>query len=186
MLVLSSTLYSASAQLSSEGIRFGVKAGVNLANVSVKASGVSVSPSSLARLTAGGFAIFPIGEKFALQPELLYSGMGYKVNSDKVKLDYISLPILAKYKFANGLAAYAGPQIGFLLSAKANDEDVKDGINSTDFGAAFGADYTLSSGINFSARYLVGLSNIVKETNSGVTTKNNAFTFTIGYVFGSK
>jgi hypothetical protein len=47
----------------------------------------------------------------------------------------------------------AGPQIGFLLSAKIEDIDIKDSFNTLDYGLSAGLGYKLDNGINFSARY---------------------------------
>ena len=186
ILALVGTVYTASAQLKSRGVMIGVKAGINLANISISDGGTSTSPNSLTRGTAGAFAMIPAGKKFTIQPELLYLGMGYKYGGSKAKFDYLSVPVLAKFTVAPGFGIYAGSQIGFLLSAKADGDDVKDNIKSTDFSGVFGADYILSNGINFTTRYQLGLSNIVKDVNADETVKNNAFTFTIGYVFKRK
>ena len=149
ILVLLGTVYTASAQLKSHGVMVGLKAGINLANVSISGSGTSITPNSLTRGTVGAFAMIPAGKKFTIQPELLYSGMGFEYSGSKAKFDYLSLPVLAKFIVASGFGIYGGPQIGFLLSAKEDGEDVKDHIKSTDFSGVFGADDTLSNGINF-------------------------------------
>lgn len=186
ILALLGTVYNASAQLKSDGIMFGVKAGINLANVSISGGGTSISPNSLTRGTVGAFAMIPGGKNFTIQPELLYSGMGFGYSGSKVTFDYLSVPVLAKFTGASGFGIYAGPQIGFLLSAKDDGDDIKENIKSTDFSGVFGADYTLSNGINFAARYQLGFSNFIKEGDPGEAAKNNAFTFTIGYVFKRK
>lgn len=186
LVLLSSIVYAATAQTSKKSTQFGLKAGLNAANFTIKSGGYTISPSALTRFTGGGFAIIPVSQKFAIQPEVLYSGMGFKVDVNKLKLGYIAIPVLAKYKLAPGLSAYVGPQLDFLLSAKANGEDVKSDLKSTNVSATFGADYTLKNGINFSARYLTGLTNISKDPDNTGTYKTNAFSITVGYIFGSK
>src|SRR4030095_5983213 len=72
---------------------------------------------------AGGvFANFPLGLKFSVQPEALYSVMGGKIddandknNNLKQKLYYASVPILVKYHIGNSLALFAGPQADYLI-----------------------------------------------------------------------
>ena len=179
-LVVVSTVVN--AQL--DGVQFGAKAGVNFANLTASGGGISVSGSSLTSFTAGGFAIVPIGETFAIQPELAYSGLGAKFGGDKTNLNYLTVPVFAKYVLSNGIGIYAGPQISYLLSAKSGGQDIKSEVKSTDFSAAFGADFTLKSGFNVAARYQLGLSNVSKDPDG--TLKNKAFTITLGYVFGSK
>ena len=64
---------------------------------------------------------------------------------------------MAKYYVAEGFSLEAGPQIGFLMSAKMKAEsggdseeiDVKDDLKSIDFGINFGAGYKLENGLNF-------------------------------------
>src|SRR5699024_6216096 len=116
-------------------------------------------------------------EKFGIQPELLYSMkgskyeeseeiMGVSINyEEKTKLDYIDLPIMAKYYVTEGFSVMAGPHIGFLVSAKSEVEasgggeeesgevDIKDGLSSIDFGVGAGVGYQLENGLFFNARY---------------------------------
>ncbi len=63
-----------------------------------------------------------ISEKFAFQPELLYSAQGSDYDdedfSGSVKADYLNVPLMAKYYVGEGFSLEAGPQVGLLLSAK--------------------------------------------------------------------
>src|SRR5690606_10497575 len=101
---------------------------------------------------------------------------------------YISLPVLAKYTIFEGFSVEAGPQIGFLISAKLEDEDVKDGYKSVDFGLTGGAEYELPMGVFFQARYYAGLSSVVEEVEIfdgtySVDYFNNMFQLSVGYRF---
>ena len=187
-LLLSSVMvaigFTVSAQTS-----FGAKVGLNIASL----SGDDVSDlDSRASLHIGGVAEFEISEKFSFQPELLYSAQGAKISEDgfdaTFKLDYINIPLIAKYYVTDGLSIEAGPQVGFLLSSKlkvefdgeSETEDIED-MSSIDFGLSFGLGYKLESGINFGARYNLGLSNISEEDDSDV--KNGVFQISVGYFF---
>lgn len=174
---------------STEGVSFGVKAGLNLSNLKESGGGMSITYSSLANVTVGGYALFHLKPSFGIQGELLYSGAGAKVSgSGKAVLSYLYIPVLAKYTFANsGFGIFAGPQLGFLLSAKSKPDgggstDVKDSFKSTDFSGILGADYTFGAGFNIGARYQLGLSDI-NNSGSGTTVKNTAFNITVGYTF---
>ncbi|WAC03840.1 porin family protein [Lacinutrix neustonica] len=114
----------------------------------------------------------------------------------KTKLDYLNLPIMAKYYVAEGLSIEAGPQVGFLISAKseveatsegesASDEgDVKDSFKSIDFGAGVGLGYKLESGLNFSARYNLGLANIAEDVEGqDFSIQNNVIQVSVGFMF---
>jgi hypothetical protein len=122
---------------------------------------------------------------------------------EKENLSYINLPIIAKYYVTEGLSLEAGPQIGFLVNAEIEEEynetieysngdidtfsdsdsvDVKDFRKTVDFGLNFGLGYKLDSGLNFSARYNLGLSNIV-DSDFDIEAKNSVFQFSVGYFF---
>lgn len=169
-------------------VSFGAKAGVNIANVS---SDDIDNTSSLTSFHIGAVANIALSEEFLLQPELFYSEEGYTYKIDgsaDVKLNYLNLPILAKYMIVDGLSIEAGPQIGFLLSGKIKYDgisaDIKDQLKSTSFSAAMGLGYKLDSGINFAARYNLGLSNIVDfEGSEGAKAKSNVFLLSVGYMF---
>ena len=169
-----------------QDIKFGVKAGVNIADLSDNSAGSRVG------FHVGGLAEFGITEQFSIQPELLYSGQGAKVNEGfgdvDLKLDYISLPVLAKYRIVKGFSVEAGPQVGFLISAKAEDEDVKDAYKSVDFGVTGGAEYELPMGVFFQARYYVGLSSVTEDievfgTSYSADTNNIMISLSAGYRF---
>lgn len=108
---------------------------------------------------------------------------------------------MAKYYIIERLSIEAGPQIGFLVSAKRDYDytesfngevtytesedgaDIKDSFHPIDFGLNFGAGYRLGSGLNFSARYNLGLVNIAKYAPDGYSTLNNVIQLSVGYSF---
>lgn len=141
--------------------RFGVKGGLNISTV---VGGDVNDTKSLIGFHVGGFAEIHVVEKFFIQPELLYSAQGTKVDgplgSDvDLKLNYLNIPVLAKYYFVeNKFSVEAGPQLGILLSAKGNGTDVKDLTRSTDFGFNLGAGYNFTENLSVGIRYTIGLS----------------------------
>lgn len=173
---------SANAQ---DGIGFGVKLGVNVASLGGDSYGVGSSLGSRTSFHVGGLAEIPLSEKFALQPELLYSSEGsdWSIgNSDALKLDYIRVPILAKYYIIEGLSAEAGPVLGVLISADSDGNDVKDNFNTFDAGIGVGASYRLDMGVFFSLRYNKGLMN-VNDTDADFSNQSNVFQVSAGYRF---
>ena len=181
-----------------QDVTFGAKAGINVANQKFKSGtdGTTQTGNSKVGLAIGGFAEIGVSENFAVQPELLYSQMGAQDKSTgttvTVNVDYIAVPVLAKYKNA-GFGVYAGPQVGILVNAKykggGTSIDGKNDYKSIDFNAVFGAEYTFDPGVVISARYLFGLANIAKtgtgsNFSNGDKVTNSAFNVTLGYVFG--
>ena len=189
-------------------IKYGVKAGLNLSTLTGDVAYYDVK--SKAGFHVGGFAEFKITDKFAVQPELLYSTQGGKISfsssddfsytNDKrdIKLGYLNLPVMAKYYIIPGLSVEAGPQVGFLLSAKneyqiyssvsedlsgSGEEDIKDDSKSVDFGFNLGAGYEFTENIFVQARYNLGLSSINEDSDSDIDVKNGVLQLSFGYKF---
>lgn len=210
LLFIAVTVIGFSAAQSQE-LRLGAKAGVNFSSISGDAAG---DQSGLTSFHIGALVEIPINEKFSVQPELLYSsqgafqevsfnaGVGRNSYESTIKLDYINIPIMAKYYVIEGLSIEAGPQFGVLVSAKSEveefeggksksyDEDVKDFYKTLDIGLGLGAAYRLNNGIFFSARYVLGISKILNTDNvdgdfysSNFKQHNNVFQVSLGYSF---
>ncbi len=194
-----------------QDVKFGVKGGLNVATL----TGDIENASSKIGFHVGGFAEIKISEKFAIQPELLYSTQGAKrdfsevfdgdaISTDaKINLAYLNIPIMAKFYVADKFSLEAGPQIGFLMSAKrdvtesatidgifyseSEKTDVKDFMKSIDFGVNFGAGYDFTENLSAGLRYNLGLSNIndVKgdDDANNSKTKNSVFSLSVGYKF---
>lgn len=180
-------------------IKFGAKAGLNLATI----TGDLEDIKSRTSFHIGGVAEIEINEDFAVQPELLYSAQGAKYDGFTLALDYINLPIMAKYFVTEEFSLEAGPQFGFLLSAKLKEDsssnngggstntlgrraesvDVKDSVKSFDYGLNFGASYLVDANIFVSLRYNLGLANGNDFDDSEGDFKNSVFQLSVGYFF---
>ncbi len=176
--------FSGAALAQTPDIKLGAKAGLNISNVSNLDN-----TSSKTGFHVGALAEIFINEKFSVQPEILYSSQGVKGDdSFKLKLDYLNIPIMAKYYVMDGLSVQAGPQIGFNVKADSEykefgtkvKQDVKDNINAVDFGLNFGVGYELPMGVFADVRYNLGLSKVNKE---GESSKNGVFQLSVGYKF---
>lgn len=168
------------SNINAQEIKFGAKGGLNFASISGDNAG------DIELVTAFNFGVLaeiPITEKFSFQPELLYSGQGYSFDDDTVALNYLNVPLMGKYYLTKGLSLEAGPQIGFLLSAKNDKADVKDSFNAIDFGVNFGLGYKFNNGLNFGARYNLGLSDINNIDGPSDKNKNGVFQLSVGYFF---
>lgn len=173
--------------VNAQHVNFGVKAGLNLYNIkNDNSSTYDTKPG----LHVGLLGHIHLDKHLAVQPELLFSGQGakYKANgtTTKLNLGYINVPVMLQYMFDNGFRIEAGPQLGFLVSAKAKADgsttDVKDNIKTVDFALGFGLGYIHTpSGFGVDARYNLGLSNINK--NSSVKSTNRGFQLGVFYQF---
>ena len=166
-------------------IHIGAKAGLNMSTIQPDLT----DPATRTSFHLGGVIEIPITNDFSIQPELLYSSQGVKDKSDDdevIRLNYLSLPVLAKYYVWEALSIEAGPQFGILLSAKREDDgetvDLKDRSKATDIGFSLGLGYKLESGLNFGARYYFGSDiNDIDEDPSKI--KNRVFQISVGYFF---
>jgi len=176
----------------------GFKAGLVMANLS--SDNISENDMKLG-FAGGAFITYAFSPQFAIQPEVMYCMKGTKFSMEgaeddlKYNFDYLVVPIMLKYMIpTEGNVApnfFAGPEVGFLLSAKAKmggeEADMKDELKSVDFGLGFGAgvDFKMeSTTIMFDARYTLGLSNIADDTEGGdFSVKNTALMFTLGIGF---
>jgi hypothetical protein len=174
-------------------IQFGVKAGANFSTL----TGSGASGASTKVGFQGGVLVgIPLADAFSLQPEVNYSAQGAKASvsgeSFTLTQNYLNVPVLLKYKHETGLFAETGPQIGFLMSAKAseggNSVDVKSSYQSTDFSWAFGLGYQLKSiNAGIDARYNLGLTNdAASGGGSNETVKSSVFQVGVFYLFGGK
>lgn len=188
------------ATAQSQEVRLGIKGGYNMATLT--GDGVD-DASSRSSFHIGGLVEVPVSERFSIQPEVLYSSQGAEytgtltgVDDSKItaKLDYIQVPIMAKFYAAEGFAIEAGPQIGFLAKSTAEfestvgdvtvtgEEDMED-IKSTDIGIGVGASYRLPAGLFFGARYNFGLTDINDNPDNNGKINNGVFQLSVGYSF---
>lgn len=166
---------------------------------------------------AGFFAEIKLIENFYLQPEVIYSLKGVRFNDTfefdgeyggtylhidgeynyDQKINYLEIPVLAKYKSNKGFSIFAGPFVSFLLSAKgeavieanvntnyfgfpvnAPQEFTQDGLetdnfNEVDFGIAAGLGYEFPFGFGIDARYVKGMINISADLEDEMFTTSS-------------
>lgn len=186
-------------------IRFGIKAGANLSKLrpSQMPSGTEVK-TNLHTSIGGGFLVnIPFGASgMAIQPEVLFNGQGSKMNvttsglgggNDKYEQDmrYISVPVMLQWKGASGFYAELGPQMSFLIDAKAEagdvEEDNKDDFENFELAGAFGLGYMTRVGVGIGARYNHGFTNVLNNETSNEDARLRHSVIHIGlfYHFGA-
>lgn len=190
-IIMTAAAVMAFAFSNAQEVKFGVKGGINLSNF----TGDIEDNTSKVGFQVGGFAEIKVSDKFSVQPELLYSEQGTKYDGDedfKYNFSYLNVPVMAKYYVADKFSLEAGPQIGFLLSAKAKgeegdisvDADVKDFFETIDLGLNFGAGYDFTENLSAGLRYNLGLLNIAKTEDGDDSKLNNSvFSLSVGYKF---
>lgn len=212
-IILAACLIFAAQLTSAQKINWGVKAGVGASTF----TGDVDNADPLLGYQGGVEAEIKLTQKFAIQPEVLFSAEGGKTSfhyedatgelntNETVRLNYINVPVLAKYSFSKKFSLEAGPQFGFLVSAKSKydvksdvggvlidesgTEDIKDNLNTFNVGAALGATYFVSENIFVQARAYQGLTKINKETDEETSgrangkIRNAGVQLSVGYKF---
>lgn len=188
IVVLTTTVLASQAQ-----VQFGLKAGANFYTLGGD-NAEDANLNSKIGINAGGIVNIPVSAKFKVQPEVVLSIQGAKEDDGGTtnwNFNYLNIPIMAQVFATEGLYFEAGPQIGFLLKADIKEEgssssySVKDQLKSTDFSFGLGAGYKTASGFGFNARYNLGLSNILKDSDNG-ELKNRGFQIGVSFLFGGK
>ena len=173
--------------VNAQSVNLGIKGGLNVFNVKDDNES-NYDPKT--GLHLGLLAHIHLSKQWALQPELVYSGQGAKYTTSgtdsKLKLNYLNVPIMFQYMFDNGFRIETGPQVGFLLSAKTETNDVsvdvKDQLKGTDLGLGFGLGYIhVPSGFGVDARYNLGLTNISDDDDN--KAMNRGFQLGVFYQF---
>lgn len=207
-LILIVSFVSLISMASFAQIRFdvGLKGGLNFSSLNTSAS-VAQNYNNRTGYHAGIYAMLKL-TKFAIQPEIVFSkqGQNFSVSSSSnlsSSYDYINIPIMIKFYLVGGLNLQAGPQFGFLASASgdlinkttgaiSSGQDLKDYVKSSDVSIGVGAGWDFPFGLNITARYNAGLSDINKYTGGTIPStltssvgtseaKNQVFQFSVGY-----
>lgn len=185
------------ASVFSFGQRFGLKAGVNVASNSVSekefyhipyymadAAKPTLEKNTLTGFHIGAFYNVSLGNKWAFQPELIYTNYGMRLNINyqgiviqtKVETDYLALPLMVQYYPVPSFQLEAGPELGILVNSKISGSgqslDIRDQTKKVNAGIGIGAGYYFTDHIGLNMRYVSGLTDL---DDSGVKAKNIVF-----------
>ena len=219
-----SLLTCAAAHAGPIGLHPGLKVGVTVANFDYASISSSTQAlESRSKMTFGGYLRLDIGRVFSLQPELQYVPSGAKGSfvidngitptsvEGTLKMNYLELPILAKFRFPGGGALapnfYLAPSAAVNLASKLEADltalglptaeggvDIKDEVQNLLFGGAIGGGFDMRAGkgiVTLDARYSKSFSDIFKgaftSLGSGLLdaadADNSSLSVTLGYAF---
>lgn len=175
-LTVGTVVFSSSDAAAQGRTRVGIKGGLNASSLFYDSQGVSNKNERIG-FHAGVFAQAPLGEFFAIQPELLYTTKGasadYNVlgfinGRNTFRLNYAELPILATFKLGQSVELQAGPYAAYLLNSNINSNGDfgtgssainRDNFNKVDYGLAGGLNIYFGKAF-IGARYEQGLQRI--------------------------
>ncbi|MEO8515093.1 MAG: porin family protein [Flavobacterium sp.] len=198
---------------SSNPVKFGLKLGVNIAKLT-DSEGENMTTTPRTGINAGFYVNCKFADAFAFQPELLYTTQGINQKGfyggtevkTKYKFDYIAVPLMIKYYPNKNFNIEFGPQLGFMVNkeiegkvfgeTRSYDLDdffkangVKAKTNTFDFSLNFGVGTELENGLNFGARYSLGMTKVFEGRDitdiygKPSDVRNSVFTFSMGYSF---
>lgn len=178
----------------------GAKAGLSVATTTAEWGDGDKSRIAPA---AGGFIVFPLAPRAAIQLEALYNSKGAILgddgfgNEEKLLLDYIDVPVLLRIDLPRrgrtGVHLFGGPYAGLRVSAQRELsvsgtgtagilEDVSDAITRFDTGIVAGAGVDIGRRLVVDGRYSWGLSN-VNDIEGAVELKHRVLTVMAGIRF---
>lgn len=176
-------------QVTMAQFHIGIKGGANI----TKVEGKSFKDEFRYGYHIGGFAEIGLGNKFGIQPEVLFNQNTTTLDSNynhvyqnvfssqtTVKLNYLSIPILLSYKLlGNLLTLQAGPQFGVLINQdKTLLQNGGNAFKNGDFSMVGGAQLKLSA-IRLTGRYVIGL-NDINDIGTQDKWKNQGFQLSFG------
>ena|SRR5215470_16256754 len=180
------------SQLMMAQFHLGVKAGANI----TKVDGKSFKEEFGYGYNVGGFAQIGLSPKFSFQPEVLFNQYSSTLDSSyksiyenviasdqsKVKLNYLTIPLLIDYKFLGPIHLQAGPQFGVLMNKDKNFlQNGEEAFKNGDFSMVAGAELRLAQ-LRVTGRYLIGLNNI-NDIDNQDKWKNQVIQLSVGIAF---
>ncbi|MBK6992551.1 MAG: PorT family protein [Chitinophagaceae bacterium] len=167
----------------------GVKGGANI----TKVDGESFKDQFRYGYHLGGFAEIRMGNKFVLQPEVLFNQYATKLDSSyknvyddvfggnsNIKLNYLSIPIVINYKLIGSfLSLQAGPQFGILIDqSKTVLQNGGNAFKNGDLSMLAGLQFKIAA-LRINGRYAIGLNNISDLPDDG-KWKSQGFQLSVG------
>jgi hypothetical protein len=198
VLVLVMLLACGGTAFGQQSASFGVKAGVNFANLNFEGDEDDAELDSRTRFVGGLFVVVPANSQFALQAEALFSQKGAKAEeegfSSRISLNYIDIPVLARFSTPASSGAsfhvFAGPSFSFKTSAEATSEfegeeeteDLDEQVKGFDLGLVLGAGVEFGRFV-LDGRYTWGMTDINDEEEEGLKVKTRTFAIMAGFRF---
>ena len=178
--------------------KFGISAGLNIANMKIKSDDKKHLRSFIPRVQIGSILEIPIDETWLIHTTPCYSGKGYrygntfstKNDSIRILLNYIEFPVQIMYKFPSennskvfiggGLYIGYGFNGAFLYKddparTERNLHKVDSYYNRWDFGYSLNSSYQFDIKYGIQAGFTHSLLNMYRGSDNTYTAKNIVF-----------
>ncbi len=170
------------ANAQANNLQFGIKGGLGFSEI----SGSTLDKTPRLGIQLGGVMTQKISDSLSMQYEALYSQKGIVENQTvddvnykfETNIDYLEIPVFAKFKVAEKWAVYGGGYVGWALSKKvkitagsiSSDVDIDKFVNDLDYGMLLGVQAQLAERWAVDARYTLGLTDVFTSGDSKNST----------------
>lgn len=176
--------------------RFGVKAGVNIANQIMIPNNIDRPTSHpIVAFHAGVLMEISISKKFFFQPNLLFSQKGESFDflnrRASIKNNYLDLPLNIGYKITPKFTVNGGPYFGYFMNSSIgyvdSDTTYRNHEGSFNYGLNANIAYELKNGFVIGINYTRGTINgIGNGLSSKFTVLNNVWGISLTKFFDKK
>jgi hypothetical protein len=185
IIPITALLLFISSSLFSQGLSIGIKGGANMGKI----SGHSFKDEFALSYHVGAFATIG-GEKWAIQPEVLFSQINADTSTQfsdvyafnqigKIELKALTIPILLNYNLNKFITLQTGPQFGIIIDQNKNLlQNGKDAFKSGDFSVAAGVQLNLLK-FRVYGRFVGGMTDL-KNIEADDTWKVQAIQLGVG------
>ncbi|NIJ52752.1 porin family protein [Dyadobacter arcticus] len=167
-LLFAVALFFSVQAASAQTFSIGPKAGLNISNY----TGGDIESDALVGYHLGGVLNYGFGKAFSIQPEVLFSTQGAKVDNGGTKSDfkisYVTIPVMFKFKSNGGFYFEVGPQAGFRTSTDIPDQTINNFAKNLDLAGAVGIGYQSPIGLGVGVRYVAGVSKVGNFTGQSI------------------
>ncbi|HLV38582.1 porin family protein [Xanthomarina sp.] len=149
----------------------GIRVGLNISNLDFEPH-PNFDNNHRNGFAIGVFGEYDLSKKVAIAPEIQFSAEGAKAQD--LRIDYIQIPILMKYRFNDTFSVGAGPMAGVKIW------EFEDGMKNFAFSVVGGIEVFITSDIFIDARYHYGLTNVIDD-DSTFEAKNSNIQIGVGF-----
>lgn len=178
LILFSSLSFSQDEMNASDKIDFGFRFGLSLSDLTTSSNTLEPRPTFM----LGVHAEYKFTPSWSIQPELIYARKGRFSRSprldsgprteNRLLLDYVELPVLAKYYFNQGLSLEVGPYLSYLIKAEQENlenttiqsSSVFQQVENVDAGLAIGATYITDWNFFVGMRITHGFINVFNDS----------------------
>lgn len=168
ILLLAFVIFS-TYSFSQEGM-YGVRAGLNISNLDFEPSPIFENTHRNG-FAIGFFAEYDLSDEIGIAPEIQFSAEGAK--DKNLRIDYIQIPVLFKYRFGERFSVGAGPMAGVKVW------EHEDNLKNFAFSMVGGLEFFITNDIFIDARYSYGFTNVIDD-ESDFEAKNSNIQIGVG------